>query len=336
MYISQGHVFGRCDLNAFDVTSWNAGLPACAFSWLPTSRTIKTQGAYIGLTEAFTRHKTNMSAPWIFICPSSRGIGLALTRRLLQTTTLPILASTRRDPSSTKSSILDGLPRDADLLAPRLSVVTLDVTDESSIRDAAARAKELFPPKTHHLHLACAIPGVLHPEKNPRQIDAALSLETFRINTIGPLLLIKHFSELLPRKSTDVGQTSNEKVSESEGSVRLPQHATWLSMSARVGSISDNRAGGWYSYRASKTAVSSVSKSFDNYLKASSGDNAMAVSYHPGTVKTDLSKDFWASVEKDKLFSPEYAAERMTDVVSGLELSQRGKCWDWKNEEVPP
>lgn len=271
-----------------------------------------------------------MSSPWIFICPSSRGIGHALTRRLLQTTSLPILASTRRDPTSTKSSILDGLPGDIDL-APRLSVVNLDVTNESSIRDAAAHAKELFPPKTHHLHLACAIPGILHPEKNPKQIDAALSLDTFKINTIGPLLLIKHFSELLPKKSTELGQAS-----ESEGSVRLPQHATWLSMSARVGSITDNRAGGWYSYRASKTAVSSISKSFDNYLKASSGDHAIAVSYHPGTVKTDLSKEFWNSVEKDKLFSPEYATERMVDVISKLELSQRGKCWDWKGEEVPP
>lgn len=278
-----------------------------------------------------------MSAPWIFISPSSRGIGHALTRRLLQTTSLPILASTRRDPSSTKASILDGLQSQGgggfEDLAPRLSIVTLDVTDESSIRDAAARARELFPPKTHHLHLACAIPGVLHPEKNPRQIDADLSLETFRVNTIGPLLLVKHFSELLPKKATDLGAPGSSGGSDS---VSLPRHATWLSMSARVGSIADNKAGGWYSYRSSKTAVSSISKSLDNYLKASSGDNAVAVSYHPGTVKTDLSRGFWESVGEDKLFSPEYAAERMVDVISGLELSQRGKCWDWKNEEVPP
>lgn len=274
-----------------------------------------------------------MSSPWIFISPSSRGIGLALTRRLLQTTSLPILASTRSDPSSIKSSILDGLPEDT---APRLSIVQLDVTNESSIRDAAARAKELFPPKTHHLHLACAIPGVLHPEKNPRQIDADLSLQTFRINTIGPLLLIKYFSELLPKKSTSLGDAAECKTPDSEDSVRLPRHATWLSMSARVGSITDNKAGGWYSYRGSKTAVSSISKSFDNYLGATSGDNALAISYHPGTVKTDLSKGFWNSVEKDKLFSTEYAAERMVDVISKLELAQRGKCWDWKNEEIPP
>jgi NAD(P)-dependent dehydrogenase (short-subunit alcohol dehydrogenase family) len=281
-----------------------------------------------------------MSSPWIFICPASRGIGHALTRRLLQTTSLPILASTRRDPTSTKSSILDGLSQSSGTpvedLAPRLSIVTLDVTDESSIKDAAARAKELFPPKTHHLHLSCGIPGILHPEKNPSQIDAALSLDTYRINTIGPLLLIKHFSEFLPKKATDMSKVQQSQSSEKEGTVHLPPHATWLSMSARVGSISDNRAGGWYSYRSSKTAVNSITKSFDNYLKMRTGDTTMAVSYHPGTVKTDLSKGFWESVEKDKLFSPEYAAERMVDVISNLELSQRGKCWDWKGEEVLP
>lgn len=285
-----------------------------------------------------------MSAPWIFICPSSRGIGHALTRRLLLTTSLPILATTRHDPSATKSSLLQGLPR-ADELAPRLSLVPCDVTDEPSIAAAAARAAELFPQASHHLRLACAIPGVLlNPEKNPGQIDAESSLQSFRVNAVGPLLLMKHFGEFLPKLATDVRACpspddpgADDHGHDDGAGVRLPAaHAVWLSMSARVGSIADNRAGGWYSYRASKTAVSSMSKSFDNYLRARSGDKAVAVAYHPGTVKTELSKGFWKSVEKDKLFSPEYAAERMVDVISGLELGQRGKCWDWKNEEVPP
>ena len=273
-----------------------------------------------------------MSIPWIFIAPCSRGIGHALTRRLLQTTSLPILATTRHDTSSTKDSLLSDLPQAEDI-APRLSVVNLDVTDESSITAAAKHAGELFPTNTHHLRLACAIPGVLHPEKNPRQIDADKSLETFRVNTIGPLLLIKHFSEFLPKLSTEMTQ---DPQTTKEDDIKLPPHGTWLSMSARVGSITDNRAGGWYSYRASKTAVSSISKSFDNYLQARCGDKAVAVGYHPGTVKTDLSKDFWNSVEEDKLFSPDFAAAKMMEVLAGLKLNQRGKCWDWKNTEVPP
>lgn len=270
-----------------------------------------------------------MSSPWIFICPSSRGIGHALTRRLLQTTSLPILATTRRDPSSTKASLLSDLPQ-ADDLAPRLSLVPLDVTDESSIQKAAEHARGLFPEKTHHLRLACAIPGMLYPEKNPSQIDHEKALDSFKINTIGPLLLIKHFSAFLPKLSTEIPDSPKDDK------IALPNRSTWLSMSARVGSITDNKAGGWYSYRASKTAVSSISKSFDNYLAARSGENAVAVGYHPGTVKTDLSKGFWESVEEGKLFSPEYAAEKLVDVVAGLKIEQRGKCWDWKNTEVPP
>lgn len=206
----------------------------------------------------------------------------------------------------------------------------LDVTDEASIQKAAEHARDLFPEKTHHLRLACAIPGVLYPEKNPSQIDHEKALETFKVNSIGPLLLIKHFAPFLPKLSTDIQDTP------AGDSIALPRRSTWLSMSARVGSITDNRAGGWYSYRSSKTAVASMSKSFDNYLAARSGDKALAVSYHPGTVKTDLSKDFWNSVEEGKLFSPEYAAEKMVNVITGLKIEQRGKCWDWKNEEVPP
>jgi NAD(P)-dependent dehydrogenase (short-subunit alcohol dehydrogenase family) len=107
-------------------------------------------------------------------------------------------------------------------------------------------------------------------------------------------------------------------------------------MSARVGSTSDNNLGGWYSYRASKAGVTSITKSLDLWLKARSGENAMAIAYHPGTVKTALSKEFWVNVKKEKLFSPEYAVERMVGVVNRVGLDGRGKCWDWRGVQVLP
>ena len=107
-------------------------------------------------------------------------------------------------------------------------------------------------------------------------------------------------------------------------------------MSARVGSISDNNLGGWYSYRASKAAVNSIAKSIDIYLKQSCGDNAMAVALHPGTVKTALSEEFWGSMPKEKLFTPEFAAERLIQVVKNVGLDGRGKCWDWQGKEIEP
>ncbi|OAA42749.1 NAD(P)-binding domain protein [Metarhizium rileyi] len=270
-----------------------------------------------------------MSTPWIFVCPSSRGIGFALTRHLLRTTSLPILATTRNpNPESTKTAILDRLDAGRnDALSSRLHLVPLDVTDPSSMEAASRTARELFPPDTHHLHMSFAIPGVLTPEKNAAQVDAAASLAMFRVNTVGPLLLMKYFSAFLPRRSTEMNRDMLHG---------LAAHATWLFMSARVGSIADNKSGGWFSYRASKAAVNSIAKSMDMILRTTSGENALAVAYHPGTVKTGLSKGFWGTVPQDKLFSPEYAAERMLSVVNGLGADQRGMCVDWRGEEIAP
>jgi NAD(P)-dependent dehydrogenase (short-subunit alcohol dehydrogenase family) len=200
--------------------------------------------------------------------------------------------------------------------------------DENSIQRAAEDAKSMFT-TDDHLHLAFAIPGILYPEKAPSQLDHTHLTQTFAINTIGPLLLMKHFTPFLPSKSTKFSLDQEQ----GEG---LPPHAVWLTMSARVGSTTDNQLGGWFSYRASKAGVTSITKSLDLYLKGKCGDKAMAMAYHPGTVKTGLSKEFWGSVKKEKLFSPEYAVEKMVGVVQGIELEQRGRCWDWKGSEVLP
>ncbi|KAL9104991.1 MAG: hypothetical protein Q9187_008838, partial [Circinaria calcarea] len=157
-------------------------------------------------------------------------------------------------------------------------------------------------------------------------IDYANALVTFKINALGPILLMKHFSPFLPKKATEIDSSLDG----------LPSSAVFAMMSARVGSITDNSAGGWYSYRSSKAAVNQIAKSLDIYLKNSSGEKAMAVSLHPGTVKTSLSEEFWESTPKGKLFTPEYSAERLIEVVRGLGREDRGKCWDWEGKEIPP
>lgn len=139
------------------------------------------------------------------------------------------------------------------------------------------------------------------------------------------MMLMKHFSPFLPRKATTLSEVNS-----------LPPRAVWANMSARVGSITDNGLGGWYSYRASKAAVNQVTKTFDNHLKTSAKEKAMAISLHPGTVKTEFSREFWGNVKDEKLFSPEFSAEKLLEVICGRELDDRGKCWDWKGEEVPP
>ncbi|KAI9697426.1 MAG: hypothetical protein M1836_004704 [Candelina mexicana] len=260
--------------------------------------------------------------PFILTCPASRGVGFELTRRLLKTTQLPIIATARTDLEETKHKLCKGLNVDDG----RLEVLKVDVTDESTIASAAAHCKSRFP--STHLHLAFCIPGILHPEKSPSQINYANALATFKTNTLGPLLLQKHFSPFLPRKATSLTPTPTTPG--------LPPHAVWANMSARVGSISDNALGGWYSYRSSKAAVNQITKSFDIYLKNTSGEKAIAIALHPGTVKTGLSKEFWASTKEEKLFSAEFAAERLVEVVKGVGVEGRGRCWDWEGKEILP
>ena len=178
------------------------------------------------------------------------------------------------------------------------------------------------------MHLAFLVPGILHPERAPSQIVAAEALSTFQINAVGPLLLAKHFSPFLPTRATSVPLIQDDKD-------MLPANAVMALMSARVGSISDNRLGGWYSYRASKAAVNSIAKSVDIFLKQKAQEKAMCIAMHPGTVKTALSEEFWANVKEEKLFTAEFAAERLMRVVRDLDVEGRGKCWDWEGKEIP-
>ena len=260
-----------------------------------------------------------MGKPWLFVSPASRGIGLALSRRLLKTTDLPVVATARTNQDRVKDEILDGLQADAD----RLRVINLDVTNEGSIAAAAEECKSAF--SDSYLRLAFCIPGILFPEKSPMQVDYDDALSTFKINTLGPLMLAKHFSPLLPRKAVKVDPIDN-----------LPSSAVLALMSARVGSISDNALGGWYSYRASKAAVNSITKSVDIFLRQRCGENAMCIALHPGTVKTGLSEEFWSSTPKEKLFEPDFVAEKLHEVAQTVGIVGRGKCWDWQGKQIQP
>ncbi|XDG07652.1 hypothetical protein ABKA04_007267 [Annulohypoxylon sp. FPYF3050] len=275
-----------------------------------------------------------MSKPWILVSPASRGIGHALTRHLLRTTTAPILATARSDLPAVRASILDSLPKDdQDSISKRLHLTHVDVTQEPTLTTASAEAARLFPLSTHHLHLAFALPGILHPEKSPSDVSYEAALQTLQVNLLGPLMLIKHFGSFLPRKNTSI---SPDPLFTSPNPEASPPPATFLLPSARVGSTSDNRLGGWYTYRASKAGINSLARTYDLYLRNRSGETAISIAYHPGTVRTDLSREFWDRVRPEKLFTPEYAAERMVEVVRTRRAEHRGRCWDWRGEEVMP
>lgn len=195
----------------------------------------------------------------------------------------------------------------------RLSRGDLDLTDEVSIQTAASVLGEDGP-----LDLILVATGYLHtggegPEKDWRYLSADELAHNFAINATGPALVAKHFLPLLP-----------------DG-----ERGGFAALSARVGSISDNRLGGWYSYRASKAALNMIIRTLSVELARKKPD-AFCVALHPGTVETNLSQPFRRNVPDGKLFTPAYSAEKLLGVLSSLGPGQSGRCFDWAGAEIAP
>lgn len=150
------------------------------------------------------------------------------------------------------------------------------------------------------------------PEKSLKQISAESMARAFQINTIGPALVAKHLLPIIPRSERTV----------------------FAVLSARVGSISDNRLGGWHSYRASKAALNMLIRNFAIEMRRTH-ERAIVVALHPGTVDTSLSEPFQSNVPEDQLFSPAKSASCLLDVIANLTPDDGGKCFDWKGEEIP-
>jgi len=192
----------------------------------------------------------------------------------------------------------------------RSSMPPLDLLDEASIAACAAHVAGIGHPR-----LIIDATGVLHaaslqPEKSWRQLDAKQMTQAFAINAIGPALLMKHLLPLLPREGKSV----------------------FASLSARVGSIGDNRLGGWYSYRASKAALNQFVHTAAVELKRSR-PAAICVALHPGTVRTALSSPF--AKDRVEVQSPDVAAARLLDVIDRLDIDDTGGFFDHHGQQVP-
>lgn len=192
--------------------------------------------------------------------------------------------------------------------------IPLDLEDEASIEAAAGRAREAAGP----LHLVIVATGVLHddqglaPEKTWRSLDAEALGRAYRINAIGPALVAKHFLPLLAEQ----------------------RKAAFAALSARVGSIADNRLGGWHAYRASKAALNQLLRTLSVEL-ARRNPTALCVGLHPGTVDSRLSAPFQRSVPEGKLFTPAFSAARLLGVLDGLTPAESGRVFAWDGEEIP-
>ncbi|MDX1605532.1 MAG: SDR family oxidoreductase [Candidatus Competibacterales bacterium] len=240
---------------------------------------------------------------------AGRGIGLALVEALLASDRVGRVYATCRDPGRA-----DRLRTLAGAEPDRLRLLTLDLTDEGTI----AAAAETVAGETGRLHLLVNAGGVLYddsglwPEKKLDDVNPANLQRSFAVNACGPLLMAKHCRGLL----------------------RHGERAVFASISARVGSIGDNRLGGWYAYRGAKAAQNMFTRGiaieFGRSLR-----NVICVALHPGTTDTGLSQPFQARVPEGKLFTPAFTARRLLAVIDGLEAEDSGGFFAWDGQPIP-
>ncbi|XKH60276.1 SDR family NAD(P)-dependent oxidoreductase [Halomonas sediminis] len=229
---------------------------------------------------------------------ASGGIGAAITEALLNCPHLgQVIAVSRQD-----STITD----------PRLTWLKLDVSVEA---DRLALCEHL---NKQPLHLVFNAIGTLHdeargiqPEKQLGQLNEEALSSLFHTNAITPALLLSALQD----------------------SLKGSHPAIFASLSARVGSISDNRLGGWYAYRASKAAHNMLMKTAAIELKRFN-KKAVVLCLHPGTTDTALSQPFQARVPEHKLFTPDFVAERLLSVISQRTPQDTGTFWDWEGKPV--
>jgi NAD(P)-dependent dehydrogenase (short-subunit alcohol dehydrogenase family) len=193
----------------------------------------------------------------------------------------------------------------------RSSDPSMDLLDEASIEAAARHVASQGQP-LRFLFLAT---GFLHddvhrPERSLRDLSAAHMAKAYALNTIGPALVLKHFTPLLPREGRSIVAV----------------------LSAKVGSIGDNHLGGWHSYRASKAALNQILHTAAIELKRSR-PQAICVAIHPGTVDTKLSAPF--SKAGLDVRAPEVAAFDLLEVIEGLTPDESGGLFDYAGWPLP-
>lgn len=242
----------------------------------------------------------------VLIQGASRGLGLAMVeQRLLRGDRV---FATSRAPE--RSAPLQALAQQHD---GRLICIPMDLRDQASVAEAFRVVRE----HVDTLHLVVNVAGLLHndrfgPEKKLEQLEADVMHEVFAVNAIGPALVMRYAKPLLQHR----------------------ERAVVANISARVGSLTDNRLGGWYAYRASKAAQNMFTRTAAIELGRGSR-RVIVVALHPGTVATALSAPFRAGVPNERLFAAERAAEQLLKVIDSLDEDSTGRFFAWDGSEIP-
>ena len=229
---------------------------------------------------------------------ASGGIGTAITRLFAASPRVSRVYAVSRSPTL--------------VVDDKLESVGVDLDDEQSIRDAAGTVR-----KEGKLDLVFVATGILHagdeiqPEKRIAELEPDVLQRVLYLNAVAPALLAKHFLPALDSRAKTV----------------------FAALSARVGSIADNRLGGWASYRTSKAALNMLLRTIA-IEHARTRPNSIIAALHPGTVATPLSAPFRSRVPEKQLFSPQKSAQRLLQVIDGLRPEDSGGFFAWDGSKI--
>jgi len=239
---------------------------------------------------------------------ASSGIGLAMLQQLLDDSRLSVVFAVSR--SASRSEVLRPL---RETHGERLVLLDADMTDEGDLE----KLRDKVSLRSETLDWVINAAGMLHaadlqPEKSLEHVSMVNLERIFALNAFAPILLAKALMPMLCHG----------------------QAAVFASLSARVGSIGDNRSGGWYAYRASKAAQNQLMKTFAIEL-ARRNRSACCLLLHPGTVDTPLSAPFQARVPAENLFTTDRAATQMLDIIAGSSSADTGRFIAWDGTDIP-
>lgn len=228
---------------------------------------------------------------------ASGAIGGALARQLAEVYSCDVYAFARRDLCFNHQNI---------------TALPVDFENEETLLHLANAIGEEGP-----LSGILVATGFLHsdtiqPEKSLKQLSAENMQQNFFVNAVIPALVAKHFSLLLNHKAP----------------------AVFAALSARVGSIEDNRLGGWYSYRASKAALNMLIKTMAIEIHRRRPLSTI-IGLHPGTVDSALSSPFQKNISPEKLFRADYAAENIIKILEAAAPEDSGKIFAWDGKIIP-
>jgi len=267
---------------------------------------------------------------------ASRGIGLGFVSALIERTRGTVIACCRSPETSDGLkeiiSSLDSFSGESDNSASnRVRVVQLNVEDEHSMNRAIS---DIAKHSNGRVDLLLNVAGILGdggkttpgPERSIQKLDRAWMEKSMVVNAIGPLLLSQG---LVPYMKCS--KSKRTKSRNNNDDVVRPKTVV-ANLSARVGSISDNGLGGWYSYRMSKAALNQGTRTMALELKR---QGTLVVALHPGTTNTDLSSPFQANVSKDRLFPVDFTVSQLLDVIDSLDDTNSGGLYDWAGKALP-